>query len=110
MCPLGALHGSAQSFPRDKSHAIPILTTPAGNHNRFNPAESSTFLSTNDTLFIAYGTGSMTGILGYDTVNVRPGAPAPSSHGIPWDYAQPTPVSSLPGCRHQRPQPDFWAG
>ncbi|KAF4797536.1 Pepsin A [Turdus rufiventris] len=40
------------------------------NHNRFNPAESSTFLSTNDTLFIAYGTGSMTGILGYDTVNV----------------------------------------
>ncbi|XP_066042943.1 pepsin A-like isoform X2 [Chamaea fasciata] len=40
------------------------------NHNRFNPAESSTFLSTNDTLFIAYGTGSMTGVLGYDTVNV----------------------------------------
>ncbi|NXR83240.1 PEPA protein, partial [Pycnonotus jocosus] len=40
------------------------------NHNRFNPAQSSTFLSTNDTLFIAYGTGSMTGILGYDTVDV----------------------------------------
>ncbi|NXJ26777.1 PEPA protein, partial [Dicrurus megarhynchus] len=40
------------------------------NHNRFNPAESSTFLSTNDTLFIAYGTGSMTGVLGYDIVNV----------------------------------------
>ncbi|NXO09155.1 PEPA protein, partial [Oriolus oriolus] len=40
------------------------------NHNRFNPAESSTFLSTNDTLFIAYGTGSMSGVLGYDTVNV----------------------------------------
>ncbi|NXA94354.1 PEPA protein, partial [Melanocharis versteri] len=40
------------------------------NHNRFNPEESSTFLSTNDTLFIAYGTGSMTGVLGYDTVNV----------------------------------------
>ncbi|XP_059704548.1 pepsin A-5 [Haemorhous mexicanus] len=40
------------------------------NHNRFNPAESSTFLSTNETLFIAYGTGSMTGVLGYDTVNV----------------------------------------
>ncbi|NXP98851.1 PEPA protein, partial [Vidua macroura] len=40
------------------------------NHHRFNPAESSTFLSTNDTLFIAYGTGSMTGVLGYDTVNV----------------------------------------
>ncbi|NWS91808.1 PEPA protein, partial [Toxostoma redivivum] len=40
------------------------------NHKRFNPAESSTFLSTNDTLFITYGTGSMTGVLGYDTVNV----------------------------------------
>ncbi|NXM65549.1 PEPA protein, partial [Serilophus lunatus] len=40
------------------------------NHNRFNPADSSTFLSTNDTLFIAYGTGSMSGVLGYDTVNV----------------------------------------
>ncbi|NXI85435.1 PEPA protein, partial [Rhipidura dahli] len=40
------------------------------NHNRFNPAESSTFLSTNDTLFIAYGTGSMSGVLGYDSVNV----------------------------------------
>ncbi|KFP82910.1 Pepsin A, partial [Acanthisitta chloris] len=40
------------------------------NHKRFNPEDSSTFLSTNDTLFIAYGTGSMTGVLGYDTVNV----------------------------------------
>ncbi|XP_014734165.1 PREDICTED: pepsin A-like [Sturnus vulgaris] len=48
-----------------------FCSSPAcSNHNRFNPAESSTFLSTNDTLFIAYGTGSMTGVLGYDTVNV----------------------------------------
>ncbi|XP_054684160.1 pepsin A-like [Grus americana] len=39
-------------------------------HNRFNPAYSLTFVSTNDSLFIAYGTGSMTGILGYDTVTV----------------------------------------
>lgn len=110
MCLLGVLQGSAQSFPRDKSQAILILPTPTGNHNRFNPGESSTFLSTNDTLFIAYGTGSMTGVLGYDTVNVRLGAPALSSHGIPWDRAQSTPVSFLPGCWHQRPQPDFWAG
>ncbi|NXF71924.1 PEPA protein, partial [Sclerurus mexicanus] len=43
---------------------------PCRNHNRFNPADSSTFVSTNDTLFIAYGTGSMSGVLGYDTVNV----------------------------------------
>uniref|UniRef100_A0A663LYS0 pepsin A n=1 Tax=Athene cunicularia TaxID=194338 RepID=A0A663LYS0_ATHCN len=40
------------------------------NHNRFNPADSSTFIGTNDTVEIAYGTGSMTGILGYDTVTV----------------------------------------
>ncbi|XP_075611683.1 pepsin A-like [Balearica regulorum gibbericeps] len=40
------------------------------NHSRFNPADSLTFTSTNDSLFIAYGTGSMTGVLGYDTVTV----------------------------------------
>ncbi|KAM6204268.1 pepsin A-like [Sarcoramphus papa] len=40
------------------------------NHNRFNPAHSSTFVSTNESVSIAYGTGSMTGILGYDTVTV----------------------------------------
>ncbi|NXJ83445.1 PEPA protein, partial [Trogon melanurus] len=40
------------------------------NHDRFNPSESSTFVSTNDSVSIAYGTGSMTGILGYDTVDV----------------------------------------
>ncbi|NXI65652.1 PEPA protein, partial [Anseranas semipalmata] len=40
------------------------------NHERFNPSKSSTFESTNDSVSIAYGTGSMTGILGYDTVTV----------------------------------------
>ncbi|NXX77794.1 PEPA protein, partial [Urocolius indicus] len=40
------------------------------NHKRFNPNKSSTFVSTNDTVEITYGTGSMTGILGYDTVAV----------------------------------------
>ncbi|XP_049635690.1 pepsin A [Suncus etruscus] len=40
------------------------------NHNRFNPQKSSTFQSTSQTLSIAYGTGSMTGVLGYDTVQV----------------------------------------
>ncbi|NXE30319.1 PEPA protein, partial [Ardeotis kori] len=40
------------------------------NHKRFNPAASSTYVGTNDSLSIAYGTGSMTGILGYDTVTV----------------------------------------
>ncbi|XP_042688199.1 pepsin A-5 [Centrocercus urophasianus] len=40
------------------------------NHNRFNPYKSSTYVSTNETIYIAYGTGSMSGILGYDTVTV----------------------------------------
>ncbi|XP_015197906.1 pepsin A-like [Lepisosteus oculatus] len=41
-----------------------------GNHDRFNPARSSTFRYTSQTLSISYGTGSMTGFLGYDTVTV----------------------------------------
>ncbi|KGL85319.1 Pepsin A, partial [Tinamus guttatus] len=40
------------------------------NHDRFNPEDSSTFVATDDTVSIQYGTGSMTGILGYDTVEV----------------------------------------
>ncbi|XP_011366892.1 pepsin A [Pteropus medius] len=40
------------------------------NHNLFNPEDSSTFEATSETVSIAYGTGSMTGILGYDTVQV----------------------------------------
>ncbi|XP_062053824.1 pepsin II-1 [Lepus europaeus] len=39
-------------------------------HKRFNPDDSSTFQATSETLSITYGTGSMTGILGYDTVKV----------------------------------------
>ncbi|XP_029770866.1 pepsin A [Suricata suricatta] len=40
------------------------------NHNRFNPQQSSTYQATSQPVSIAYGTGSMTGILGYDTVQV----------------------------------------
>ncbi|KAG8430861.1 hypothetical protein GDO86_019847 [Hymenochirus boettgeri] len=40
------------------------------NHNQFNPSESSTYQSTSETLSVQYGTGSMVGILGYDTVQV----------------------------------------
>ncbi|XP_008582216.1 PREDICTED: pepsin A-5 [Galeopterus variegatus] len=40
------------------------------NHNRFNPDDSSTFEATSESVSIEYGTGSMTGILGYDTVKV----------------------------------------
>ncbi|XP_014648363.1 PREDICTED: pepsin A-5-like [Ceratotherium simum simum] len=40
------------------------------NHNRFNPEDSSTYEATSESVSIEYGTGSMTGILGYDTVKV----------------------------------------
>ncbi|XP_048878236.1 pepsin A-like [Brienomyrus brachyistius] len=39
-------------------------------HTKFNPEQSSTYESTNQTLSIEYGTGSMTGFLGYDTIEV----------------------------------------
>ncbi|XP_062974797.1 pepsin A-like [Elgaria multicarinata webbii] len=40
------------------------------NHRRFNPQQSSTYQATSQSVSITYGTGSMTGILGYDTVQV----------------------------------------
>ncbi|KAL4648086.1 pepsin A-like [Arapaima gigas] len=40
------------------------------NHRKYNPGQSSTFKWDGKTLSIQYGTGSMTGYLGYDTVQV----------------------------------------
>ncbi|XP_078135266.1 pepsin A-like [Sander vitreus] len=40
------------------------------NHKKFNPGTSSTYKNNGGALSIRYGTGSMTGILGYDTVTV----------------------------------------
>uniref|UniRef100_A0A452HSL2 pepsin A n=1 Tax=Gopherus agassizii TaxID=38772 RepID=A0A452HSL2_9SAUR len=45
-------------------------STACTNHNRFNPSDSSTYEATNESLSIEYGSGSMTGILAYDTVRV----------------------------------------
>lgn len=42
----------------------------AENHNQFNPSQSSTFQWGDQSLSIQYGTGSMTGLLGSDTVEV----------------------------------------
>ncbi|XP_043572468.1 pepsin A-like [Chiloscyllium plagiosum] len=39
-------------------------------HRKFNPQASSTFQLSNKYVSIRYGTGSMTGVLGYDTVRV----------------------------------------
>ncbi|XP_030632480.1 pepsin A-like [Chanos chanos] len=40
------------------------------NHAKFNPNMSSTFRSSSIPLYIAYGTGSMTGVLGYDMLMI----------------------------------------
>ncbi|KAL0984069.1 hypothetical protein UPYG_G00136670 [Umbra pygmaea] len=40
------------------------------NHKKYNPSLSSTFRNSGKSLSIQYGTGSMTGFLGYDTVVV----------------------------------------
>uniref|UniRef100_A0A6Q2Z9Q2 pepsin A n=1 Tax=Esox lucius TaxID=8010 RepID=A0A6Q2Z9Q2_ESOLU len=40
------------------------------NHRRFSPGHSSTFRNAGRSLSIQYGTGSMTGFMGYDTVGV----------------------------------------
>ncbi|XP_043372756.1 pepsin A-like, partial [Dermochelys coriacea] len=45
-------------------------STACRNHNKFNPSHSSTYQATGQSLSIQYGTGSMTGVLGYDTVQV----------------------------------------
>ncbi|XP_002715833.2 chymosin [Oryctolagus cuniculus] len=39
-------------------------------HRRFDPTKSSTFQHMHKPLYIQYGTGSMQGVLGYDTVTV----------------------------------------
>ncbi|XP_078277169.1 pepsin A-like [Rhinoraja longicauda] len=43
---------------------------PCKNHRRFNPSASTTFQMSSKYVAIQYGTGSMTGVLGYDTVRV----------------------------------------
>ncbi|CAM5119842.1 unnamed protein product [Eretmochelys imbricata] len=38
--------------------------------HQFNPSDSSTYEATNESLSIQYGSGSMTGFLAYDTVQI----------------------------------------
>ncbi|XP_032078299.1 pepsin A-like [Thamnophis elegans] len=58
--------GSANLWVPSVSCSSPACT----NHHKFNPQLSSTFKSTSQSVAITYGTGSMTGVLGYDTVQV----------------------------------------
>ncbi|XP_067913824.1 gastricsin-like [Heterodontus francisci] len=45
-------------------------SAPCGNHARFNPTHSSTFKTNGQTFSFSYGSGSLSGYFGYDTVNV----------------------------------------
>ncbi|XP_068964401.1 gastricsin-like [Petaurus breviceps papuanus] len=40
-------------------------------HPQFNPSDSSTFSSSDQTFSLEYGTGSLTGYFGYDTVTIQ---------------------------------------
>ncbi|XP_064425225.1 gastricsin [Latimeria chalumnae] len=40
-------------------------------HPRFNPSQSSTFSTNNQRFSLQYGTGSLTGFFGYDTVRIQ---------------------------------------
>uniref|UniRef100_A0A803THJ5 Peptidase A1 domain-containing protein n=1 Tax=Anolis carolinensis TaxID=28377 RepID=A0A803THJ5_ANOCA len=46
-------------------------TAACGNHNRFNPSASSTYTNNGQTFSLYYGSGSLTVMLGYDTVQVQ---------------------------------------
>ncbi|KAE8623474.1 hypothetical protein XENTR_v10005624 [Xenopus tropicalis] len=41
------------------------------NHNLFNPSQSSTYTSNGQQFSMSYGSGSVTGVFGYDTVTVQ---------------------------------------
>ncbi|NXH21341.1 PEPC protein, partial [Bucco capensis] len=41
------------------------------NHAKFNPSESSTFTSNGETFSLSYGSGSLTVVLGYDTLKIQ---------------------------------------
>ncbi|XP_077190642.1 pepsin B-like [Paroedura picta] len=46
-------------------------TEACANHNRFNPSQSSTYTNEGQTYTLSYGSGSLTVMLGYDTVQVQ---------------------------------------
>ncbi|XP_067913825.1 pepsin A-like [Heterodontus francisci] len=51
-------------------------------HHRYNPSKSSTYYSAKQYIAIHYGTGSMTGKLGYDTVRVSDIAVSKQEFGL----------------------------
>ncbi|XP_066481748.1 pepsin B-like [Tiliqua scincoides] len=46
-------------------------TAACGNHHRFNPSDSSTYVNNGQTYTLYYGSGDLTVMLGYDTVQIQ---------------------------------------
>ncbi|GCB75102.1 hypothetical protein scyTo_0020320 [Scyliorhinus torazame] len=50
--------------------SVYCYSTSCDNHAKFDPTQSSTFSSNGKTFSISYGSGSLSGYFGYDTVNI----------------------------------------
>lgn len=59
---------------RGDQHDFLNFPFPAASHTRFNPSLSSTYSTNEQTFSLQYGSGSLTGILGYDTLTVSDAA------------------------------------
>lgn len=59
-----------QKQPLAGAITLLLCSSNPANHNLFNPNESSTFSTQDEYFSLQYGTGSLTGIFGYDTVTV----------------------------------------
>ncbi|XP_070604988.1 gastricsin-like [Erythrolamprus reginae] len=51
--------------------SIYCQSQPCKNHPLFNPSQSSTYSSQGQTFGLLYGSGSLTGVFGYDTVTIQ---------------------------------------
>lgn len=79
----------------------------AANHQRFDPARSSTYRSTTTSVATWYGTGSMVGVLAYDTVTVSIQG-VQGGQGETWCTPRPSPLSPS-DWEHPGAEPDGWA-
>lgn len=72
-----------QKHPLAGAVTLLLCSPNPANHNLFNPNESSTFSTQDEYFSLQYGTGSLTGIFGYDTVTVSDTVAGGGSEGRP---------------------------
>lgn len=90
-------------LPPPLPHRLWQLTDPctpsAVTHKTFKPLRSSTFQSTDRPIRLLYGSGSMTGLLGYDDLRVSGGGawrPLPTAYGATCRVSQTHPSPQVP--------------